>query len=1253
MKNLKRIFSLLLVLTMLFTSALTSYAASTSFTDVDTNDRYAEAITLLSGLGIIQGYENGKFKPEGYITRAEAATIIVRTLGMDDNVRQGSTIFSDVPSTHWASGYINIAVENGIINGFPEGTFLPEEYVTYEQIVKMVVCAIGHEPKAKEYGTYPQGYIRAASEARVTKGISGLGSDPAPRGLVAQLIYNALEVEMMDATTYSTGLFGVSYSYNGKTLLRDYLEIEKVDAIVTDTYLTGETFSSKDKYVELEITDVYTLKSSTSRPLYDEDEVLKFDQGNFDDATGYLGKAIVAYVGEDKKTGKDTIFAIAVDETRNTEVEVTKDRFFESESGETVISYTKKASDKRTTKLDLDKRYVLVVNGEIVDDSVTKYFDTFDSMTLIDNDRDGEYDFVFIDEFDSSEGVEFVVTDIDRDDDYYYFEGDDGELELDYSDDEVMIKIIKDGKEIDPDDIGYGDTLTCLNKERSIITVYVSDAIVKGEIEEVDTLEGDYYINNKAYELSPAFSSDLYAGDKGTFYLNYKGKIAYTTVASRVAGGDYIFITAYDTQTKFSKTTYLIQAVTEEGKVETFTLKSTKMKYVDHAGNIFKSVSAKSVYDYLVFNKTEISDAYRVGGYAGIARVKVSSAGVISEIYMPGRYEEFYEQTKYATENSKEYNTKRGTYGVYDFTGKEIAFRIDDSESDLTDAVEAGKVSEFFRDGDSYVFVAYGERSKDIEAVVITNGISAAKYSDNAVVVTKVSEITSDGERTTRITGIKGGVNVSYVVDPDENYRVEVGNIILVTENAKGYIDKLEFVAKTTSDPDDLYDAFDGISAPSDKDAGIFAGMIEDKSTKRFKLEDIEEQFYNDTVVKYTLVDYTGRTTTYQKASFSDIKLTSRYDYYAVVRTYEDEVVDVVIFKIDSTENIDVPSIDIWDTVKPVEPEEPTTKPEEPTAETTEAATKPEEPTAETTTEAPTKPEEPTAETTEAPTKPEEPTAETMTEATTKPEEPTAETTTEAPTKPEEPTAETTTEAATKPEEPTAETTTEAPTKPEEPTAETTTEAPTKPEEPTAETTMEAPTKPEEPTAETTTEAATKPEEPTAETTTEAPTKPEEPTAETTEANTKSEESTTPTDGPVLAGLTEKKVTVDSKLADEILKLINAERAKMGLPALVLDKNITAVTDAHCIDMATNKYLAQKNRQGADLAKRLTDAKIQFTASAENLAMGKFTPQVIVDAWMKSEIHKTNILNKDFTKVGISVATALDGTVYWAVDFVK
>ncbi len=1224
MKNLRRILSLVIALSMLLSFNVSSSAAT--YTDVADSHKYAEAINLLSGIGIIQGYGNGTFRPEGTITRAEAATIMVRVLALDDNVYQANTQFSDVDSKHWASGYINIAAANGIINGFPEGTFLPDEPVTYEQIVKMVVCAVGHELRATNYGAYPDGYIRAASEAKITKGVSGYVGMEASRGLVAQIVYNALEVEMMDATSFSTGILGTSYSYNGKTLLKDCLEIEKVDAVVTDTYLAASTYDSRDKYITLDITSVYNNKNNN----YSSGDVLNFEEGDFVDATMYLGYAVTAYVGEDDN-GNDTIFAITLDEGRNETYEITPDKFSDS-SDEDVLYYVKKATDKKYTDAELDKNLILVVNGEVVDDNIEDYFDIFDTMTIVNNDKDSYYDVVFIVVFDESEGVEFVVTEIDEDDDYYYFEGDNGSLELDFDDDDYIITVIRDGEVVDVDEISIGDVITCLDASRNIITVYVSSATVTGTISEVDYAEKEYFIKNNAYLLSPAFAEELDAGDSGTFYLNYQGKIAASTVTSTVTSGDYVFITAYDTKTNFSKVSYLMQVVNENGKVETLTFKSKKMKYIDSYGNMNKSATAEEVYNYLLSETTDLANQFNVRGYVGLARVKVSSSGVVSEIYIPGKYEEFYEQTKYASSNNKEYSAKRGTYGNYDLETDTVVFRVNDNEEYLTDAVEVGTVKSMFTDGSNYTFVAYGERTKDIEVLVVTDGLSAVNYEEHAILVTKVSSVTANGEPTDKITGIQDGATVTYIIDPDESFDISVGNIILVSCNAENLVTTVEKVADTTADYEDLYYAFDDVDVPSDEDAGVYAGMVEEKTTKKYIIAGIDDAFYNGDDTAYYLIDYTGRETTYSKSSFSAIKVSQATDSYVIVRTYEDEPVDVFIFKLDAgTVNVD--STDIWDKTTSVEtPTE--SEPETETQAPTEVETQPETE-SETVTEPETQPETESETVTEPETQPETE-SETVTEPETQPETE-SETVTEPETQPETE-SETVTEPETQPE-----TESETVTEPE-------TQAETESETVTEQVTVAATEKEDDgpilASVEKTTEKETEaPTEAPAEKETEAPTEPvtEIVTEITTEKVTEIE----------TEQAAEKKVTVDSKLAQEVLTLINAERAKAGLPALAWDNAVAAVAEAHCVDMATNGYLDQKNKSGKDVSGRLTDAKVVFTSAAENLAKGNYTAQVIVDAWMKSEKHKVNILSTDFTKVGISVAKAVDGTYYWTVDFIK
>ena len=129
MRNLKKVIALVAVFAML----VSTVAFADTFSDVAASDNYAEAIETLSDLGIITGDDQDgdgtmDFRPADTITRAEVAAIISRIQGMN-SVAQAATNFADVPSTHWASGYVNNAEGRGIINGYGDGNFGPEDNV--------------------------------------------------------------------------------------------------------------------------------------------------------------------------------------------------------------------------------------------------------------------------------------------------------------------------------------------------------------------------------------------------------------------------------------------------------------------------------------------------------------------------------------------------------------------------------------------------------------------------------------------------------------------------------------------------------------------------------------------------------------------------------------------------------------------------------------------------------------------------------------------------------------------------------------------------------------------------------------------------------------------------------------------------------------------------------------------------------------------------------------------------------------------
>lgn len=163
------------------------------FPDVPENADYAEAAATLAEFGIFEGDSTGNFNPNKTISRAEAAAVICRVMGVEEEAKQLTTaVFTDVPASHWAVGYVAKAAELGIIGGYGNGKFGPSDPVTYAQMVKMLVCAGGWAEEALAYGGWPNGYLQVADESGYTRGIAHSANDAIPRSSVAVLVYNTL-----------------------------------------------------------------------------------------------------------------------------------------------------------------------------------------------------------------------------------------------------------------------------------------------------------------------------------------------------------------------------------------------------------------------------------------------------------------------------------------------------------------------------------------------------------------------------------------------------------------------------------------------------------------------------------------------------------------------------------------------------------------------------------------------------------------------------------------------------------------------------------------------------------------------------------------------------------------------------------------------------------------------------------------------------------------------------------------------------
>lgn len=237
MKKTKRLVSFVTATAFL----LSSVAPAAFAKSVD------DASGRLVSLDLVKGYTDGSIKPDQNITRAEYAAIMVRALGLETaaNISKGSaTGFKDVAGSHWASGYISVAVSEGIIKGYPNGTFKPDANVTNAEAITMVVRLLGYEATLNKI-QYPTSYITKAAELKILDdaNVSDFNA-AAVRGTVFMLADNALDTNMWGLQ--STNSKGEKTYGELKKLIEEKQKITEVDAAIIANAGAGISGVAKD-----------------------------------------------------------------------------------------------------------------------------------------------------------------------------------------------------------------------------------------------------------------------------------------------------------------------------------------------------------------------------------------------------------------------------------------------------------------------------------------------------------------------------------------------------------------------------------------------------------------------------------------------------------------------------------------------------------------------------------------------------------------------------------------------------------------------------------------------------------------------------------------------------------------------------------------------------------------------------------------------------------------------------------------------
>ena len=191
MKNLKKVLALVLA----FACAFTMFAGA-AFTDSADIKVDTEVVDTLVSLGVVNGYDDGSFKPNGTVTRAEMAKMIyvLRTGNSDASAyNDDKTSFTDIGS-HWARGYIKYCQSLGIIAGKSNTKFCPNDKVTAQEAAKMLLVTLGYD--ATKAGLTGAGWAAKtnalADENGLLEDVNTSFTSACPRQYAAQLIYNTI-----------------------------------------------------------------------------------------------------------------------------------------------------------------------------------------------------------------------------------------------------------------------------------------------------------------------------------------------------------------------------------------------------------------------------------------------------------------------------------------------------------------------------------------------------------------------------------------------------------------------------------------------------------------------------------------------------------------------------------------------------------------------------------------------------------------------------------------------------------------------------------------------------------------------------------------------------------------------------------------------------------------------------------------------------------------------------------------------------
>ncbi|MFA7550700.1 MAG: S-layer homology domain-containing protein, partial [Sedimentibacter sp.] len=192
--------TLLIIIILIFVASFANvYAAG--FLDVKKDPFLEEAIGVLSGYEVIQGYPDSSFKPDRIVTRAEMAKVVTVAAGFHEYSKNMTSVYEDMHG-HWAESYVELADVLGIVKGISPSAYYPDNLIKFEEAYTMILRLLGYTDESL-IGSWPSNYHEKAIELNLFENINS-NVEFASRRDITIMLFNALSMNLVTVKENNT-----------------------------------------------------------------------------------------------------------------------------------------------------------------------------------------------------------------------------------------------------------------------------------------------------------------------------------------------------------------------------------------------------------------------------------------------------------------------------------------------------------------------------------------------------------------------------------------------------------------------------------------------------------------------------------------------------------------------------------------------------------------------------------------------------------------------------------------------------------------------------------------------------------------------------------------------------------------------------------------------------------------------------------------------------------------------------------------